>query len=149
MYNRSIGTATIIESTIRNNSAKVADAICNGGLLTISRSTSTSNTALEMRAGTDICNCILHVANSTLSGNIAARGVGGAILQRKARWAGLRRANREYHHRQQPPTSANSLNSALVRSSDSSVKHGASVFAPLQRRVESFEISTRFSVGAR
>jgi hypothetical protein len=80
MYNCPTSTATIVESTIRNNSAKVGGAICNGGLLTIIRSTFNGNTALEVRGGGAIFNYgTLHVANSTFSGNTAAGGVGGAI----------------------------------------------------------------------
>lgn len=80
MYNCPGSTATIVESTIRNNSAKVGGAICNGGGLTIIRSTFNGNTALEARGGGAIFNYgTLHVANSTFSGNTAAGGVGGAI----------------------------------------------------------------------
>ena len=80
MYNCAGSTATIIESTIRNNSAKVGGAICNGGVLTIIRSTFNDNTALDMRGGGAIFNYgTLHVANSTFSGNAATGGVGGAI----------------------------------------------------------------------
>jgi hypothetical protein len=80
MYNCPTTIATIVDSTIRNNSAKVGGAICNGGLLTIIRSTFNNNTALEARGGGAIFNYgVLHVANSTFSGNTAAGGVGGAI----------------------------------------------------------------------
>jgi hypothetical protein len=80
MYNCPSSTATIIESTIRNNSGKVGGAICNGGLLTIIRSTFNDNTALDARGGGAIFNYgVLHVANSTFSGNTASGGVGGAI----------------------------------------------------------------------
>jgi hypothetical protein len=80
MYNCPSTTATIVRSTIRNNSAKVGGAICNGGSLTIIKSTFNDNTALETRGGGAIFNYgTLHVANSTFSGNTAAGGVGGAI----------------------------------------------------------------------
>jgi hypothetical protein len=80
MYNCPSSTATIVESTIRNNSAQVGGAICNGGLLTILRSTFNGNTALDVRGGGAIFNYgVLHVANSTFSGNKAAGGFGGAI----------------------------------------------------------------------
>lgn len=84
MYNCPGSTATIIDSTIRNNSAKVGGAICNGGLLTIIRSTFYGNTARDdhgdERGGGAIFNYgTLHVENSTFSGNTAAAGVGGAI----------------------------------------------------------------------
>ena len=80
MYNCPSTTATIIDSTIRNNSAEVGGAICNGGLLTIIRSTFNGNTSLKLRGGGAIFNYgVLHVANSTFSGNTAAGGVGGAI----------------------------------------------------------------------
>lgn len=80
MYNCPSSTATIVDSTIRNNSAKVGGAICNGGSLTIIRSTFNDNTALEVRGGGAIFNYgTLHVANSTFSGNTAAGGFGGAI----------------------------------------------------------------------
>lgn len=80
MYNCPSSTATIVDSTIRNNSAKVGGGICNGGSLTIIRSTFDENTALAARGGGAIFNYgTLHVANSTLSDNTAAGGVGGAI----------------------------------------------------------------------
>lgn len=80
MYNCPSSTAAIIDSTIRNNSAQVGGAICNGGLLTVIRSTFNGNTALEVRGGGAIFNYgVLHVANSTFSGNRAAGGFGGAI----------------------------------------------------------------------
>ena len=80
MYNCPGSTATIVESTIRNNSAKVGGAICSGGIFTIIRSTFNDNTALDERGGGAIFNYgTLHVANSTFSGNTAAGGVGGAI----------------------------------------------------------------------
>jgi hypothetical protein len=80
MYNCPTSIATIVDSTIRNNSAKVGGAICNGGLLTIIRSTFNNDTALEARGGGAIFNYgVLHVANSTFNGNTAAGGVGGAI----------------------------------------------------------------------
>jgi Chlamydia polymorphic membrane protein (Chlamydia_PMP) repeat len=80
MYNCPNSAATIIDSTIRSNSAEVGGAICNGGVLTIIRSTFTDNTALEARGGGAIFNYgTLHVANGTFSGNSAAAGVGGAI----------------------------------------------------------------------
>ncbi|HEY6324970.1 MAG TPA: choice-of-anchor Q domain-containing protein [Candidatus Cybelea sp.] len=80
MYNCPGSTATIVESTIRDNSAQVGGAICNGGQLTIIRSTFSGNTALEVRGGGAIFNYgVLHVANSTFSGNTAAGGFGGAI----------------------------------------------------------------------
>jgi hypothetical protein len=80
MYNCPTSTATIIDSTIRNNSAEVGGAICNGGSLTIIRSTFNNNTAIEARGGGAIFNYgTLHVANSTFSGNAATGGVGGAI----------------------------------------------------------------------
>jgi hypothetical protein len=84
MYNCPGSTATIIDSTIRNNSAKVGGAICNGGLLTIIGSTFYGNTARggagDERGGGAIFNYgTLHVENSTFNGNTAAAGVGGAI----------------------------------------------------------------------
>jgi len=80
MYNCPSSSATIVDSTIRNNSAEVGGAICNGGVLTIIRSTFNGNTALEARGGGAIFNYgTLHVANSTFSGNTAAGGIGGAI----------------------------------------------------------------------
>jgi hypothetical protein len=80
MYNCPSSTATIIESTIRKNSAQVGGAICNGGVLTILRSTFNNNTALETRGGGAIFNYgTLHVANSTFRSNTASGGVGGAI----------------------------------------------------------------------
>ncbi len=80
MYNCPGSRATIVESTIRKNSAQVGGAICNGGLLTILRSTFSDNTALEPRGGGAIFNYgTLHVANSTFSGNTAAGGFGGAM----------------------------------------------------------------------
>jgi hypothetical protein len=80
MYNCPSSTATIVDSTIRNNSAEVGGAICNGGLLIVVRSTFSGNTSLKLRGGGAIFNYgVLHVANSTFSGNTAAGGVGGAI----------------------------------------------------------------------
>jgi hypothetical protein len=80
MYNCPGSAATIFDSTIRNNSAEVGGAICNGGGLTIIRSTFNDNTALKARGGGAIFNYgTLHVANSTFSGNTASGGVGGAI----------------------------------------------------------------------
>ncbi|MBV8067835.1 MAG: hypothetical protein JO113_07650, partial [Candidatus Eremiobacteraeota bacterium] len=80
MYNCPGSTATITESTIRKNTAEVGGAICNGGLLTIIRSTFSDNTALETRGGGAIFNYgVLHVANSTFANNAASGGVGGAI----------------------------------------------------------------------
>ncbi len=80
MYNCPSSAATIVDSTIRNNSAEVGGAICNGGSLTIIRSTFNDNTALEARGGGAIFNYgTLHVANGTFSSNIASGGVGGAI----------------------------------------------------------------------
>jgi hypothetical protein len=80
MYNCPSSTATIIESTIRKNSAEVGGAICNGGELTILRSTFNDNTALEARGGGAIFNYgVLHVANSTFAANSASGGAGGAI----------------------------------------------------------------------
>lgn len=80
IYNCPSSTATILDSTIRNNSAKVGGAICNGGSLTIIRSTFEENTALTTRGGGAVFNYgTLHVANSTFSDNTATGGVGGAI----------------------------------------------------------------------
>jgi len=80
MYNCPSSTATIVDSTIRDNSAQVGGAICNGGVLTVIRSTFSGNTALKVRGGGAIFNYgTLHVANSTFSGNKAAGGLGGAI----------------------------------------------------------------------
>jgi len=80
IYNCPGSIATIYRSTIRNNSAEVGGAICNGGGLTISRSTFNGNTALKTRGGGAIFNYgTLHVKNSTFSGNTASAGVGGAI----------------------------------------------------------------------
>ncbi|MBV8149773.1 MAG: hypothetical protein JO092_11815, partial [Candidatus Eremiobacteraeota bacterium] len=80
MYNCPGSIATIVRSTIQNNSARVGGAICNGGLLTIIRSTFNNNSASLARGGGAIFNYgTLHVANSTFSGNTASTGVGGAI----------------------------------------------------------------------
>ena len=80
IYNCPGSILTIINSTIRNNSAKVGGAICNGGQLTIFNSTFNDNTSFELRGGGAIFNYgTLHIANSTFSGNTAAGGFGGAI----------------------------------------------------------------------
>lgn len=80
IYNCAGSFLTIIDSTIRNNSAEVGGAICNGGILTILNSTFNDNTALQLRGGGAIFNYgTLHVSNGTFGGNTAAGGVGGAI----------------------------------------------------------------------
>jgi hypothetical protein len=80
IYNCPGSTLTIVNSTIRNNTAEVGGAICNGGLLTIISSTFNDNTARLARGGGAIFNYgVLHVANSTFSGNTAQTGIGGAI----------------------------------------------------------------------
>jgi len=80
MYNCPSGTMTIIDSTVRDNIANVGGGICNGGSLTIIRSTFSGNSTRKLRGGGAIFNYgTLHVANSTFSGNSAPGGIGGAI----------------------------------------------------------------------
>lgn len=80
IYNCPSSTLTITDSTIRNNSGKVGGAICNGGVLTIFRSTFSGNESLDTRGGGAIFNYgTLHIADSTLYANRAAGGLGGAI----------------------------------------------------------------------
>jgi hypothetical protein len=79
IYNCPSSTLTLINTTIRNNSALKGGAICNGGTLTIIDSTISGNVARQHEGGGIANYGILTITNSTFSGNIARRSLLGSL----------------------------------------------------------------------
>ena len=79
IYNCPTAHLTIVNSTIRDNTAEAGGAICNGGILTIINSTFNGNMARRYRGGGIFNYGTLIITNSTFAGNRAPNGIGGAI----------------------------------------------------------------------
>jgi hypothetical protein len=79
IYNCPSSTLTLINTTIRNNSALIGGAICNGGTLTIMDSTVSGNIARQHEGGAIANYGTLSITNSTFSGNIARSSLLGSL----------------------------------------------------------------------
>ena len=79
IYNCPGATLTIINTTIKDNSAEAGGAICNGGTLIIINSTFNGNEALRYRGGGIFNYGTVTITNSTFSGNRAPNGIGGGL----------------------------------------------------------------------
>jgi hypothetical protein len=79
IYNCPSSTLTLINTTIRNNSALIGGAICNGGTLTIRDSTISGNIARQHEGGAIANYGTLSITNSTFSGNIARSSLLGSL----------------------------------------------------------------------
>ena len=80
IYNCGRSKLVIIQTTIRDNSSEVGGAICNGGILTIRKSTFVGNRVRELKAGAIGNYGRAVIDNSTFSINSSGpMGQGGAI----------------------------------------------------------------------
>jgi len=79
IYNCPSSTLTLVNTTISNNSALIGGAICNGGTLTINKSTISGNVARQHEGGGIANYGTLTITNSTFSGNMARSSLLGSV----------------------------------------------------------------------
>jgi hypothetical protein len=79
IYNCPSSTLTLVNTTISNNSAVIGGAICNGGTLTINKSTISGNVARQHEGGGIANYGTLTITNSTFSGNMARSSLLGSV----------------------------------------------------------------------
>jgi hypothetical protein len=70
------GTVNLTDSTVTDNTAQIGGGIANGGVLTVSESTISDNSASSSGGGISNFNGTVTVTDSTISGNSAAFGGG-------------------------------------------------------------------------